>query len=654
MRKELLFFVIIIFCLFNSLAFAQSLSVAERVEKGKKLREKYPNEECVSPEASIEISFEMGLPSSARNKSELDQDGALQSTIKTSCSLVALKDNTLFKEQVFYGDYSTVNSILHFDENKRRAYVVENDFAYEDNNIFSNDLRYKEFSFALGSLGTESSYQIKETYKDVKYVTKFFFHDKFFTEKKTIIIDVPDWMEVEIREFNFQGYTITHSQKTMTVKSASFTRHEYRAENLNKMEMEKNGVNPSFTYPHIVIISKSYSLKGEKHALIGSVDDLYGWYSSLTKDLNYSDTSYINKTAEIIKNCKSDEERIKTIYYWVQDNIKYIAFESGLAGFRPMEAHLVYKNRYGDCKGMANLLKAMLMSAGFDARLTWIGTADIPYDYSLPSLCVDNHMICSLKYKGKWYFLDGTEKYQNFGSNAFRIRGRQVLIENPDKKAFVESVPTEYGISDLQTRKINVTVSGTKLIGKADIVFSGEQKNGFLYYKNYVSKDDEKKVNKMIFANNDPSITVTNLECMNCNQRDSALKFNYSFEAENKVNEFDHELYIDFDLDKEFVGFEKDTNRISNLSFHEYIDIKTQIIITIPAGYKVKHLPVPVLYNEDEFTVFTHVENKQGKLVYNKEIRIPKGVITVAKYAEFEAAMDELKTFYKDQIIFEK
>lgn len=79
-------------------------------------------------------------------------------------------------------------------------------------------------------------------------------------------------------------------------------------------------------------------------------------------------------------------EKIEAVFYWVQDNIRYIAFENGIMGFKPEAASKVYQNRYGDCKGMANLLKEMLKICGYDARLTWIGTNDIPYDYKTASL----------------------------------------------------------------------------------------------------------------------------------------------------------------------------------------------------------------------------------------------------------------------------
>ena len=129
----------------------------------------------------------------------------------------------------------------------------------------------------------------------------------------------------------------------------------------------------------------------------------------------------------------TDVDKIKAIYYWVQDNVRYIAYEDGYSGYIPSSAQDVLAKKYGDCKGMANLLTEMMKLSGYDAHFTWIGTRHIPYPQSTPALCVNNHAICTLNYGGKSYYLDGTESYVPFGENAFRIQGKEVMIANGDK-----------------------------------------------------------------------------------------------------------------------------------------------------------------------------------------------------------------------------
>jgi len=92
-----------------------------------------------------------------------------------------------------------------------------------------------------------------------------------------------------------------------------------------------------------------------------------------------------NKTAtlkpnvdEQVRGKTTELEKARSIFYWVQDNIRYIAFEDGYAGFVPQTVQDVFKNKYGDCKGMANLVTEMLKLAGLVVHMTWIGTKHLP------------------------------------------------------------------------------------------------------------------------------------------------------------------------------------------------------------------------------------------------------------------------------------
>ena len=168
-------------------------------------------------------------------------------------------------------------------------------------------------------------------------------------------------------------------------------------------------------------------------------------------------------------------EKIESIFYWVQDNIRYIAFENGIMGFKPDAAQNVLNKKYGDCKGKANLLKEMLKLAGYDARLTWIGTSDLPYDYSLPSLAVDNHMICTVILNGKRYFLDGTEDYIAFNDYAQRIQGKQVLIEDGDNY-IIDKIPDFPADRNRVKTITKMNIEEGTIKGNTAVEYNGESK----------------------------------------------------------------------------------------------------------------------------------------------------------------------------------
>jgi transglutaminase-like putative cysteine protease len=278
----------------------------------------------------------------------------------------------------------------------------------------------KYFNIRFSGYGDATRVETEKKYFDSKYLTSVYFHSFYPAKEKIIRIKVPDWLQLDIREFNFEGYKVTR-QKT-TEKGA--TVYHFKLLNLEALKNENRAIGMAYQFPHLVLVVKSFSYEGKTEKGFAGVGDLYNWYQYLYKKAVNKPDELKAKVTELTNGRSTDIDKVKSIFYWVQDNIRYIAFEDGLAGFIPATAQDVFRSKYGDCKGMANLITEMLKLAGLDAHMTWIGTRHIPYDYSLPSLAVDNHCISTVIIAGKEYFLDGTEKYIPFGDYAWRIQAR--------------------------------------------------------------------------------------------------------------------------------------------------------------------------------------------------------------------------------------
>ena len=87
-------------------------------------------------------------------------------------------------------------------------------------------------------------------------------------------------------------------------------------------------------------------------------------------------------TLNLIENTIDKDDKARLIFNWVQDNIKYVAFEDGMGGFIPRPAASVCHKRYGDCKDMASIITDMLRYAGIKGNITWVGSDELPYDYT--------------------------------------------------------------------------------------------------------------------------------------------------------------------------------------------------------------------------------------------------------------------------------
>ncbi len=564
---------------------------------------------------------------------------------------ISLDDRADIPLYRFYdGQTSIKNFMVHY-KNKRRTPVYFKEEAYTSNGLFHNDSRVMHTNIDFPLKGYKYTVTLTENIKDIKYFTQLYFVGDYPIIKKEIEVIVPDWLEIELKEMNFEGFDISKNVQTNARKQTKT--YTFTVKNIPARYKESNAPGPTYTYPHILFLSKSYIQNQTKKPLFKQTQDLYNWYKSLVNELKNDNSVFKEKVVELTKNASTDDQKIKNIFYWVQDNIRYIAFEDGIAGFKPDEASNVYTKKYGDCKGMANLTKQMLKEAGFDSRLVWIGTKRIAYDYSLPNLSVDNHMICALvKKDGKIIFLDGTEKYNPLGEYANRIQGKEALIENGDTfilKKVPESKP------NFNTEKINYnfTLQNEDLVGNVSKIYSGESRTYLLYILNNLKKDEKDKALKNYLNDDNINLKVSNIKISDIENRDVDLKIDYDIVVKNAVSSFDDEVYITIDLDEELKTLElKDRNL--DFVFGSKKNLESTTMLTIPNAYKITSIPNNLSVDTKNYKLSVAFEQKGNTIIYKKNFTIKNAKIEKSDFENWNTSISKLKKIYNEQIILNK
>ncbi len=520
--------------------------------------------------------------------------------------------------------------------------VTDDDIFYSDSKAVDYALKFDQL------LDINNNYDLK--FNDIRYMSLMFFTSVYPTAEKEIILEIPDWLDMDVKEFNFEGYKM--SKKTTPNPKGGKTL-TFTAKELAGYKSEKKAPNAKKIFPHIMLLFKSFKKDGKTTKIFEKADDLYTWYSSICKDIGNSNAVLKPQVSTLTAGKKTDLEKIESIFYWVQDNIRYIAFENGIMGFRPDACQNVYKNLYGDCKGMANLLKQMLILAGYDARLTWIGTNDIPYDYSTPSVAVDNHMICTVILNNKKYFLDGTEDYIALDDYATRIQGRPVLIEN-GKTPILDKVPAFTSDRNRAIQKIDMALDDKILRGSVQSEYHGESKTRILYVYNHIPTDKRTEALKEFVGSDNPNISIKKVDISNTEDRKNAFKVRGEYELKNIVSTSGNEMYLALDLDKEFMNFDFDSTRVYDWEFSYPYKDETVTTFTLPAGYKVDYLPTPVVANLPYFKANLTIEQKDNKLIYTKKFTLDSLILKKKDFKEWNVFVKNIKEFYKDQIVLVK
>lgn len=609
----------------------------QEIENAKKIRLEFDKSDIAILNSTENISFEL-----SKDKKNVE---VLQNV---SEKLLNINHRADIHKYEFYDSQSVINTFSVKYKNNKKANFSPKDEFYKSDDLFYNDARVKYFTIDFPVQGYTYLYDLEKRTNDIKYFTTIYFNDEYPVIDKEVTIKIPKWLDLEIKEFNFNGFDITKSETT----NDEFKTIKYSIKNIPPISSETMKPGPSFIYPHLLFISKSFTYKNENQNLFSNTLDQYKWYKSLLDQMKDDPTIFSDKVAEITKSAKSDIEKIKNIYYWVQDNIRYIAFEDGIAGFKPDDSQNVFSKRYGDCKGMANLTKQMLKIAGFDARLCWIGTNHIAYDYSTPSLSVDNHMICALIMDGKKYFLDGTEKYNPFGEYAYRIQGKEVLIENGDNY-ILEKIPQHESDFNKEKTIINYIIDSETLNGTVSKEFNGESRVSFLQNYNLIKNDKKEDALNQYLSNGDKNCNIYNITTTDLNNRENKIEIKYTTQIANQVSRFDDDIYVDLDYYKEYKSYDF-SKRKEDFLFPYKTNEEITIKLEIPEGFKVSKLPESLNLQTSDYTITLDYKVVNNTIIYNKKFDFKTGKISKLNLDKWIKHWESINQTYTEQIVLTK
>jgi hypothetical protein len=520
---------------------------------------------------------------------------------------------------------------------------------YGSDDVFYSDQKICYFPLTIPKKGGLGVVTFEETVNDPRYFTSIGFSEAYAVNQKEISVKIPRWMKVELKEYNFNGFNIKKTTQYISGEDADLI--TYTIKNLPATKQEGNSPGPTYLYPHLMVLCKSANVGGSSVTYFNTLDDQYKWYHNLIKNTVADQAAISTKAKELTSGLTTDIDKIKAIFYYVQDNIRYIAFEDGMAGFRPENADEVLRKKYGDCKGMANLTKALLMASGYDARLCWLGTKHIAYDYQTPSLAVDNHMICALNYKAKTYFLDATESYLGFDEYAERIQGRQVLIEDGEKYVLTKVPVAATGQNaNIQTSKMSI-VNGA-FTGNVNYVWKGEDKEEILTGINSIKREKTEDAMIKYLSGDNNDYTITNMVLSGTSNPDKDLTVSYDLKTKNGISSFGKTYYIDLDHTKELMdALIKTDERKHDYWFDHKLNLSRTITLTIPQEYKVSTLPVALNIVNANYEFHVQYLSVADKVTYKKNIIIKNTHLPKASFAQWNTDIEQLIKTYNDALI---
>lgn len=168
----------------------------------------------------------------------------------------------------------------------------------------------------------------------------------------------------------------------------------------------------------------------------GKMEDWNGlasWQYELNKGRDELPEKFKKELQELVKDKEGLYEKVEVLYEYLQKNFRYVSIQLGVGGWQTMTAEEVLNYSYGDCKGLTNLMKAMLNAVGIPSNYTLVQAGEFARDIEidLPSTQF-NHVILQVPTDQDPIWLECTANLIPAGFLGSFTRDRHVLVTGPD------------------------------------------------------------------------------------------------------------------------------------------------------------------------------------------------------------------------------
>ncbi|WP_164905504.1 DUF3857 domain-containing protein [Flavobacterium sufflavum] len=630
--------------LFLSCFFSLSTLAQNTLTEYKKTYPDY-NELIINNQQSYNISIE-------NKKLKIIQDNHFESMILSENGIQNNRESFSYSNLVKLNSYDAYALFNDNGKEKKIKVSQSNEKSSKNGNVFFDDVMVRELTFNNLETGSKKVYNYQTEFIDPYLLHKFIFGDDLPIQNSTLEITTEKNIEIGYKIFNDPNNSIAF---TKTEKKGKWI-YKWTLTDIKPLKYENNAPGYLYLVPHINFYIKKYVVDNQTNNILGNIDNLYTYYKSFIKDLNKDeDTLLKNLTLEIIKDKKTDEEKIKTIFYWVKDNIKYIAFENGYEGFIPREASLVFKRKFGDCKDMGSIISCMAKYANIkNVTMAWIGTRSIPYSYNdLATPAVDNHMIAVFKKDNDYIFLDATDNETNYGIPTAFIQGKEALLYENEKYQIIK-VPVVPAEKNKITDIVKLTLNDSKLIGSGKIELQGYNRSHTLMkIGDTYNKTRFESIKKMILKGNNKFNLIEYSE-ENRDDKDKPYIINYTFDLDNYIIKLDSDIYINLFLDKLFENLMIEKDRVSKFDFEYLTQYNNKYILDIPKNFSIKQIPKNFSLDNDYIKADFIYELKNDVLSLNINLTQKKLTLENADFEIWNESIKKLKTNYNQVLIISK
>lgn len=526
------------------------------------------------------------------------------------------------------------------------------EYAMKDNEIADEgypgggglyfDERFKVAKAPGRDPGGVVAYEVEQRLAPYEHESTWFFQSDIPHVAQSFTLEVPP---------NYTYVTVFAHHDPVKAIDHEHQRYRWEMNSIPGIDLERVPMHPS-GYAMAGRMTVHFGPVGSSGPPLGSWQAIGEWYDGLSRDRMVATPEIAAKAAELTAGKTDFYDKTEAVTEFVQKQIRYFVVEKGIGGIQPHPAADIFKNRYGDCKGKATLLSALLSSVGVHSAIVLvdtnrgyvdpdapsergnhaIGAIEIPKGYESPKL----RSVVTAKSGKRYLIVDPTWEKTPFGQLESGLQGGYgILVEGKDS----EVIPLPLLSPELnkvqRSGKFTLDAAGSlqgsvveKRFGDLsdyfrDLFTSGDAKDQKTVFDHRLSEDF------VSFQMSD--FKVENVEALN-----KDLTTSYNLSADKFAKPIGSLLMVrPRVLGSEGLAIDRKP-RIVPVDLKQTMVIQDDFTIELPAGYGMDEMPDPIKVDMG-FASYQSSSTLDGStLHYTRTYTVRQVSMPASKYADVQ------------------
>lgn len=488
-----------------------------------------------------------------------------------------------------------------------------------------------------------------------------------YEEDLNSYIDLPEWYiqqktEQSVQEEHYKiicdpALGLKYKSRNISLtpvkgSDGSADTYTWQVTNLKAIKKEEDGMAWRFL-PNIVFTTALFNCYGYPGD-ISSWQNFGKWILGLNNDMCSLSAPRIAEIRKMTDTIKTDKEKVKFLYKYMQQSMRYVGIQLGIGGYKPFPATFVDEKKYGDCKALSNYMRALLKAVDIPSYYALIraGENEEPADFNFPHNNF-NHAILCVPLKNDTTWLECTSRTQPFGVLGSFTENRNALIITEDGGKLINT-PKSTPQENQFTSEVHIELQpdgGAK--AKVKVFSTGGYRDMFIGISS--QKTDEQK-EFLIRYFNIKQPTAFDFKTSPDNQEINQLDIDLEYDKFCDVLAGDKQFYRPRIFDLWGMTVPVTEKRQSEFYFSHPMQKSCITTIDLPAGFEVETLPAntSLKFTYGNYEINYNYNKDKNQVVSTAKFVLTSQVIPAAKYTEMQQYMDAIAKAQNKKLVIRK